>query len=250
MTTLARPAGCKLEGVRGLPWDKRALDLALLLPVLPIASAVVGVLAALVRLIDGAPVFFVQVRIGRDGENFRVFKLRTMSTEADVSARRPTRLGAWLRARGLDELPQLFNVLKGEMSLVGPRPLEPAHFERLCAQRPAFAQRLKVAPGITGLSQVTQAIGLEASCAMDAEYVATRSLRFDLLIIAHTAWMNLVGKKRGAWRRSAAPSPGLIAGSSRLARFAASDASVASQPRLVDFAVRPPSPMGEGSSSR
>lgn len=177
------------------------MDLALLLPVLPFASAVVGVLAALVRVLDGAPVFFVQERVGLGGRRFKVYKLRTMSCEADVAARKPTRFGQWLRLRGLDELPQLFNVLKGEMSIVGPRPLEPAHFERLCVQRPEFRERLEVAPGITGLAQVTQAIGLEKSCAMDREYAASRTLPFDLYLIARTAWMNLVGKKRGAWQR-------------------------------------------------
>ncbi|MFT3839615.1 MAG: sugar transferase [Myxococcaceae bacterium] len=201
MTALIRRDGCNLERVQGLPWDKRAMDLALLLPVLPFASAVVGVLAALVRLLDGAPVFFVQERVGLGGRRFKVYKLRTMSCEPEVAARKPTRLGQWLRLRGLDELPQLFNVLKGEMSLVGPRPLEPAHFERLCAQRPEFRERLEVAPGITGLAQVTQAIGLDNSCAMDREYAATRTLPFDLYLIARTAWMNLVGKKRGAWQR-------------------------------------------------
>jgi len=204
MTALIRRTRCNVESVRGLPWDKRALDLALLLPVLPFASAVVGVLAALVRLLDGAPVFFVQERVGLGGRRFRVYKLRTMSCEREVAARKPTRFGQWLRLRGLDELPQLFNVLKGEMSLVGPRPLEPLHFERLCLQRPEFRERLEVAPGITGLAQVCQAVGLDNSCAMDREYAASRTLTFDLQLIARTAWMNLVGKKRGHWRRKAA----------------------------------------------
>jgi hypothetical protein len=105
---------------------KRVLDLALLLPLVPLFATAVGLLALLVLLIDGRPIFFGQPRLGRARRPFAIWKLRTMTTEPDPNDRRPTRLGAWLRQRGLDELPQLYCVLRGHMSLVGPRPLTAA----------------------------------------------------------------------------------------------------------------------------
>jgi lipopolysaccharide/colanic/teichoic acid biosynthesis glycosyltransferase len=121
-----------------------------------------------------------------------------MSCEPDVAARRPTRLGGWLRQRGLDELPQLLNVLWGDMSLVGPRPLTAGDAQRLAAGCPDFAQRLAVPPGLTGLSQVCLARGAAQTAALDAHYARHRSLAMDLAILLRTAWMNLVGKRRGA----------------------------------------------------
>ena len=177
---------------------KRALDLALLLPTLPVYGSVIVALA--VRVMDGAPVFFVQERLGRGGARFRCPKLRTMSTEADPTRRRPTRLGRWLRERGLDELPQLYSVLRGDMSLVGPRPLTAADFERLVARRPPYAERLGAQPGITGLAQVCMARGAERAGRLDAAYVRCRSAWLDLRILITTTTMNLVGKSRAAWR--------------------------------------------------
>jgi len=179
---------------------RRALDLALALPALPFLAAIVGTLAALVWWCDGRPVFFSQPRVGKGGRRFRIWKLRTMTLEADVAQRKPTRLGAWLRHRGLDEIPQVFNVLIGDMRLVGPRPLEPAHAERLVAQHPPFAQRFEVAPGLTGLSQVCQASGVELTARLDAHYARTSTALDDVRILAGTLWINVVGKKRGRWR--------------------------------------------------
>ncbi len=175
----------------------RLLDLTLLLPLVPAFALVIGALAAIVWLTDGRPLFFSQPRVGRHRRPFRIWKLRTMTTEADVSARRPTRLGAWLRHRGLDELPQLFNVLRGDMRLVGPRPLEPKDADRLVAQHGAFAARFEVAPGLTGLAQVCQAQGVQLTARVDAEYATSRSTWLDLTILLRTAFMNVVGKTRG-----------------------------------------------------
>lgn len=162
----------------------RLLDLVLLVPLLPAFAVVIGALAAVVWLTDGRPLF-------------RIWKLRTMTTEADVSARKPTRLGAWLRHRGLDELPQLFNVLRGDMRLVGPRPLESRDADRLVAQHGPFAARFEVAPGLTGLAQVCQAQGVQLTARVDAEYATSRSTWLDLSILLRTAFMNVVGKTRG-----------------------------------------------------
>ncbi len=175
----------------------RLLDLALLLPLVPAFAVVIGALAAVVWLTDGRPLFFSQPRVGRSRRPFRIWKLRTMTTDADVSQRRPTRLGAWLRHRGLDELPQLFNVLRGDMRLVGPRPLEPKDADRLVAQHGPFAARFDVPPGLTGLAQVCQAQGVQLTARVDAEYARSRSTSLDLSILIRTAFMNVVGKTRG-----------------------------------------------------
>ncbi len=177
---------------------KRLFDLCLLLPLVPLFAALTGLLALAVLLADGRPLFFRQPRVGRDRRRFTVWKLRTMTCEPDPADRRPTRLGAWLRQRGLDELPQLYNVLRGDMSLVGPRPLTPADAERLCALHPPFAARFAAAPGLTGLAQVCLAQGVALTGQLDAAYVRTRSAALDLRILLRTAWMNLVGKRRGA----------------------------------------------------
>ncbi len=177
---------------------KRLLDLTLLLPLVPLFAATIGLLALAVLLADGRPLFFRQPRVGQHQRPFTVWKLRTMTCEPNPSDRRPTRLGQWLRLRGLDELPQLFNVLRGDMSLVGPRPLTPADAARLCAQHPPFAARFAAAPGLTGLAQVCLAQGVTLAARLDAAYIRTRSARLDLQILLRTAWMNLVGKRRGA----------------------------------------------------
>ena len=177
--------------------DKRALDLLLIGLSAPVYGSVLLGLTAAVWLCDGRPVFFSQERIGKDRRPFRIFKLRTMTTEAAVSARRPTRLGQWLRRRGLDEIPQFLSVVAGDMSLVGPRPLTPTDVERLVAQHPPLSARFAAAPGITGLSQICQAQGAQRTAELDTYYVQNRSLGLDIRILFHTAWINIVGKKRG-----------------------------------------------------
>ena len=179
---------------------KRLLDLALLLPLVPLFATLIGGLALLVLIVDGRPVFFAQPRVGVDRRPFTVWKLRTMTCEPDPRDRRPTRFGQWLRQRGLDELPQLFNVLRGDMSLVGPRPLTPADADRLTALHPPFAARFAVPPGLTGLAQVCLAQGVALTSELDAAYVRTRSAALDIRILLRTTWMNLVGKRRGALR--------------------------------------------------
>ncbi|HVE85849.1 MAG TPA: sugar transferase [Myxococcales bacterium] len=180
---------------------KRWFDLTLLAAASPIATLAISLLAALVWLADGRPIFFRQVRVGRGRRPFRIWKLRTMTCEPEEHARRPTRLGGWLRHRGLDELPQLINVLAGEMSLVGPRPLTPADAGRLAADHAAFEDRFHVAPGITGLAQVCGARGAAPTAQLDAEYARTRSAAMDLGILLRTVWINVVGKRRGFWNR-------------------------------------------------
>jgi lipopolysaccharide/colanic/teichoic acid biosynthesis glycosyltransferase len=177
--------------------SKRALDLALLLPLTPLFGALIATLAFIVLCVDGRPVFFLQKRVGKGGKPFTVFKLRTMTNDADESARRPTRLGALLRKHGVDELPQLGNVLVGSMSLVGPRPLTQKDVDRLVAQHPPFAARFEVKPGLTGFAQVHKTNGIADSARLDAEYARRQGAVVDIAVLTRTVWINLVGKQRG-----------------------------------------------------
>jgi len=163
-----------------------------------IVSALAGVLtlpltaatAAMVRLRLGRPVLFRQVRPGKDGRPFTMVKFRTM-LHADPTAgivtdeQRMTPLGRLLRASSLDELPTLWNVLTGDMSLVGPRPLLMSYLDRYT---PEQARRHEVKPGITGWAQVNgrNAVSWEEKFAMDVWYVDHRSMRLDMKIIALT----------------------------------------------------------------
>jgi lipopolysaccharide/colanic/teichoic acid biosynthesis glycosyltransferase len=164
---------------------KRLMDvcgaLALAIACLP----VVGLAALAVRLSMGSPVLFRQTRAGLHGRLFVLRKLRTMRDAAGGDAERLTRLGRWLRASSIDELPQLWNVVCGEMSLVGPRPLLPEYLARYTA---AQARRHEVRPGITGLTQVSGRNGLTwaEKFALDVRYVDERSLGLDAWILART----------------------------------------------------------------
>lgn len=179
-------------------WQKRLFDVGLVALAAPLLLPVLGALSLLVRLVDGAPTFFLQRRAGLGRRPFDIWKLRTMSTEADEASRRPTRLGAWLRHRGLDELPQVLNVLFGEMSLVGPRPLSLSDAERLVRTHPPFAERFCLPPGITGLAQVCQVRGAAITADLDLDYARRQSVALDVAILARTVWINVVGKRRGA----------------------------------------------------
>jgi lipopolysaccharide/colanic/teichoic acid biosynthesis glycosyltransferase len=191
-------------------WWKRPLDLVLaavlLLPGLPL----IGALALAVAIESPGPAFFRQERVGQHGSRFRMWKLRSMHdvhhdethrlAAADWFAGRAangdryktladprvTRVGRWLRRLDMDELPQLFNVLRGEMSLVGPRPAIPYE---LGLYRPDYLERLQVPPGMTGLWQVTRRDRLSAADMMmlDLRYVRDASLGLDLRVLAMTA---------------------------------------------------------------
>ncbi|TCZ66211.1 sugar transferase [Roseicella aquatilis] len=172
---------------------KRACDIlgaaVLLIPAAPLlVLAALGVLAVL-----GRPVLFRQVRTGRDGRPFVLLKLRSLREGAGEDAARMTRFGRALRASALDELPQLLNVLRGEMSLVGPRPLPP-DYDALYT--PAEAARLRVRPGLCGLAQAAgrNALPWNTRLALDAHYARTRqSLGRDLGLILLCAWVLLRG---------------------------------------------------------
>jgi lipopolysaccharide/colanic/teichoic acid biosynthesis glycosyltransferase len=166
------------------------LDLSVSAVGLAVLSPALAVAAALILLEDGSPVFFRQVRLGRDRVPFRLLKLRTMR------AGRVTRAGAWLRATGLDEAPQFWNVVRGEMSVVGPRPLTPEHIVRLGWNGPQHDGRFLAKPGVTGPVQVLGAISAADSARLEREYLTRRSAGLDLAIVVATSAMLVLGKNR------------------------------------------------------
>jgi lipopolysaccharide/colanic/teichoic acid biosynthesis glycosyltransferase len=174
-------------------YGKRVLDLAITCLALIVLSPLLALVALLVRWQLGAPVLFRQRRPGWHGQPFMLFKFRTMTDARDAEgnllsdSERLTRFGRFLRSTSLDELPELINVLRGEMSLVGPRPL-------LLRYYPYFTEnervRFGVRPGITGLAQVLGRNDLtwDHRIATDVQYVQTYSLGLDLKIIWLTVW--------------------------------------------------------------
>ena len=165
---------------------KRILDIVLTLLAAPIWLPLMALAAAAVAASMGRPVLFSQERAGRGGRVFRLAKLRTMSDGDAPDAERITRLGRFLRATSLDELPQLFHVLSGKMSLVGPRPLPARYLPRYSAEQ---ARRHEVRPGLTGWAQVNgrNAISWEEKFKLDVWYVDHRSLALDFKILLLTA---------------------------------------------------------------
>jgi lipopolysaccharide/colanic/teichoic acid biosynthesis glycosyltransferase len=172
---------------------KRIFDLLLTIPGLVLASPVLLVIALLVGWQHGRPILFRQVRPGLGGKPFTMYKFRTMTDRRDSQGNllpdemRLTRLGRFLRATSLDELPELFNVLRGEMSLVGPRPLLMQYLERYTPQQ---ARRHETLPGITGWAQINgrNALTWEDKFRLDVWYIDHWSLWLDLKILLVTLW--------------------------------------------------------------
>jgi sugar transferase EpsL len=170
---------------------KRLLDLVAASILLAILSPLLGLVAAAVRISIGTPVLFRQRRPGLRGRPFELLKFRTMADVVGLDGRplsderRLGRIGAMLRELSLDELPELINVIRGEMSLVGPRPLLMQYLDRYT---PAQARRHEVKPGITGWAQINgrNAISWDERFALDVWYVDHRSLWLDLKILAIT----------------------------------------------------------------
>jgi lipopolysaccharide/colanic/teichoic acid biosynthesis glycosyltransferase len=193
----------------------RTLDIALSLVFLAIAAIPILLIALAILTTSGRPILYRGQRVGRGGHFYTMLKFRTLRAGAEerlgpflgsdlverTRAER-TRVGGWLRATQLDELPQLLNVLRGDMSLVGPRPIRPIFFEQLAAELPAYWQRLVVRPGLTGFAQVRR--GYETSMseklAHDLEWIADRSVGLYLRTLGVTGWRVLGQSLRGAVR--------------------------------------------------
>lgn len=197
--------GRALVKVRETPAIKRVLDLGITIPALVLLSPLLGLIAILIKLQDGGPILFKSVRIGKDGVPFKFLKFRTMVNHADTlksrlldfnqhgmgitfkmkNDPRITWIGGFLRRWSLDELPQLFNVIVGEMSLVGPRPAIPGEVARYTD---FDRERLRVLPGITCIWQVSgrSEVPFERQVLMDREYIEKQSLWMDLTLLFKT----------------------------------------------------------------
>ena len=171
----------------------RCFDLVMVFVTAPVWLPMVALVAGVVRIGMGRPVFFRQTRPGWRGRPFMLIKFRTMRDGPGTDAERLTRVGRWLRRTSLDELPELLNVLRGDLSLVGPRPLL---MEYLPRYTPEQARRHEVRPGITGWAQVRgrNALTWEEKFRLDVWYVDHRSLWLDLRILAVTGWQVVRGR--------------------------------------------------------
>ena len=183
-------------------FGKRLLDLCVSVPALLAIAPLFAAIAAAIKLTSRGPVFFVQERLGRDGRTFRTFKFRTMTDRLRTAHQEifgktdeVTAAGVWLRRFKLDELPQLWNIVNGDMSLVGPRPALPA---QLAEYTDLARRRLLARPGLTGLAQVHGNIHLTwpERWVYDAEYVARVSFALDAWIIVRTIAVVLLGEQR------------------------------------------------------
>ena len=200
--------GFRLSGVAQS--SKRALDLFVGVTIFLLGWPLMLLVALAIRMESGrgAPILFHQVRVGLNGKTFRVHKFRSMRTdaEADGIARwaskddsRVTRVGNFIRKTRLDELPQVFNVLRGEMSLVGPRPERPEFVEQLAHELPFYSERHRVKPGLTGWAQLSYPYGATTEDArnkleFDLYYVKNASAFLDLIILLETVEVVLWGK--------------------------------------------------------
>jgi len=197
---------------RGHPLN-RALDVAIAGTGLAITSPVLALAALAVKLDGGGPVLFKQTRVGKDGADFELLKLRTMIVGAeqqgagyavDRGDSRITRVGRFLRRTSIDELPQLWNVVRGEMSVIGPRPTLRYQVEKYTDRQ---RRRLEVLPGITGWAQIhgRAALSWDERIELDVWYVDHHSPRTDLLILLRTPLALFGGTykgKTGGWRGS------------------------------------------------
>jgi lipopolysaccharide/colanic/teichoic acid biosynthesis glycosyltransferase len=179
----------------------RGLDLLIAGSALIVLSPLLGLLALATLITSGTPVLYRGERVGRAGHVFTMYKLRTLrpgaeerlgNTYGEELTRRTeeevTMVGSAARLTHIDEVPQLFNVVRGDMSMVGPRPVRPAFFNRLCEEIPTYWQRLVVRPGVTGFAQtrITREDSWEDKLIHDLEYIADRSIRLYLRVLGAT----------------------------------------------------------------
>lgn len=188
--------------------SKRALDIAFALVGLVLVCPVITVVAILIKVVSPGPVFFKQERVGYKGKKFEIYKMRTMRVDAEkntgpVWARendpRLIKFGKRIRKLHLDELPQLWNVLRGDMSIVGPRPERPVFVENLSVEISDYRKRMNVKPGITGLAQVRNKYDetikdVRKKVKYDLLYIRERCLMVDLRIILLTVLVAATGK--------------------------------------------------------
>mgnify|MGYP001220281282 CR=1 FL=1 len=182
---------------------KRLLDILFSLLALPIAIPIVFIFAIIIKIESTGPAFFLQERVGLRGKYFKIIKLRSMKVNAEVNGAqwatkndpRITKVGAFIRKTRIDELPQLLNVLKGDMSLIGPRPERPMFTAQFNEEIPGFIDRLQVRPGITGWAQVNGGYDLSPKHKLDLDlyYIKNMGFWLDFKIIIKTIKVCLTG---------------------------------------------------------
>ena len=189
---------------------KRVIDLIITIPCLMIFLPIWLIISIIIKLDSSGPVLYKQDRIGENNTTFTIRKFRSMHYDAEKDSGpvwatdedpRITRIGAWLRRFRLDEIPQLINVIKGEMSIVGPRPERPFFIDKLMQEFPFYYRRHKVRPGITGWSQIKQPYDMDIDdvrkkLKYDFYYIENLSFSLDIKILASTFWVMLSGKGR------------------------------------------------------
>jgi exopolysaccharide biosynthesis polyprenyl glycosylphosphotransferase len=187
---------------------KRFFDIMVSASLIVIAIPCLAIAALLIAAEGGGPVIYRQERVGYRGQTFTVYKLRSMAQDAEKDGRaawatvddsRVTKVGRWIRRSRIDELPQLINVLKGEMSFVGPRPERPEFVAMLTEQIPFYAVRHSVKPGLTGWAQVRYSYGATVEQSVrkleyDLYYVKNHTLLLDLIILLETVRVVLLGE--------------------------------------------------------
>jgi len=173
-----------------------------------VAAPVVALAAIVIKIVSPGPVFYTQDRVGWGGETFKIFKMRTMRLDAEKHTGpvwaieddpRLIKFGKLIRKAHIDELPQLFNVLRGEMSIVGPRPERPVFVEKLCKEIPEYRKRSNVKPGITGLAQVKHKYDetledVKKKVKLDLLYIRRMCLMVDMRILFNTIIVSALGK--------------------------------------------------------
>lgn len=201
--TLATPHEKKTWKEINYEITKRIIDLFVAGTGLILAIPILVLAMLAIKLESQGPVFYRQIRVGKDGLLFEIIKLRTMVPDAEKDGpqwaakndNRVTRVGRILRKTRIDEIPQLWNVLKGEMSMVGPRPERPNFTVQFNGEVPGFVERLQVKPGITGLAQVMGGYDLTPAekLSLDREYIDRQGIWLDIKMIAKTVMVVLTG---------------------------------------------------------
>ena len=203
--TLAERYARIADAYEGRPIDVvlRALDVTIAGTTLLVLSPIIALVALAILIGSGRPVLYRGERVGRAGRVFTMYKFRTLAADAESRlgpylgpelTRRTeaevTTVGRALRATHLDEIPQLWNVLRGDMSIVGPRPIRPPFFAELCERIPQYWQRLVIPPGVTGFAQtrLTREEDWADKLAHDMEYIADRSVRLYVRVLLATVW--------------------------------------------------------------
>jgi exopolysaccharide biosynthesis polyprenyl glycosylphosphotransferase len=193
----------KRKGVKYYPYIKRLIDITFSLFTMPLAIPIIIIFAIIIKLETSGPAFYIQERVGLYGRYFKVLKIRSMRVDAEKNGAqwasrndpRVTKVGAFIRKTRIDELPQLFNVLKGDMSLIGPRPERPVFTAQFNKEIPGFIDRLQVKPGITGWAQVNGGYDItpKEKLELDRYYINHMGFWLDLKILLKTIKVCLTG---------------------------------------------------------